>query len=54
MTEAEREAMGVTRRMPMSWEQARAALEADQALKNILGDLVEGFLSVGEVSHLIH
>lgn len=55
MTEAEREAMGVTRRMPMSWEQARAALEADQALKNILGDLVEGFLSVGEIlDELLH
>lgn len=54
MTEAEREAMGVTRRMPMSWEKARAALEADEELKNILGDLVDGFLSVGKVSYLIH
>jgi glutamine synthetase len=53
MTEAERGVVGVTRRMPMSWEEARAALEADEALKSILGGLVDGFLSVGEVSHLI-
>ncbi|KAG1762527.1 hypothetical protein EDD22DRAFT_891358 [Suillus occidentalis] len=55
MTEAEREAIGVTRRMPMSWEEARAALEADEALKNILGDLVDGFLSVGKtLDELLH
>ncbi|KAG1733151.1 hypothetical protein EDB19DRAFT_1639816 [Suillus lakei] len=53
MTEAERDAVGVTRRMPMSWEEARAALGADEALKSVLGDLVDGFLSVGQVSHLI-
>ncbi|KAG0694778.1 hypothetical protein DFH29DRAFT_301610 [Suillus ampliporus] len=48
MTEAEREAAGVRRRMPMTWEEARAALEGDQALKSMLGVLVDGFLSVGQ------
>lgn len=55
MTEAEREAAGVTQRMPMSWEEARAALVADEALKGILGGLVDGFLSVGEtLDGLLH
>ncbi|KAG2129655.1 uncharacterized protein EDB93DRAFT_1182164 [Suillus bovinus] len=49
MTEAEREAVGVTRRMPMSWEEARAALKADEELKGVLGVLVDGFLSAGEL-----
>ncbi|KAG2127126.1 hypothetical protein DEU56DRAFT_821304 [Suillus clintonianus] len=49
MTEAEREAVGVRQRMPLSWEDARAALEGDQVLKNVLGGIVEGFLSVGEI-----
>ena len=52
MTEAEREAVGVRRRMPRTWEEARAALEGDQALRSVLGGVVEGFLSVGKVSHL--
>jgi glutamine synthetase len=55
MTEAEREAVGVTQRMPMSWEEARAALAEDEALKGILGDLVDGFLAVGEtLDGLLH
>ncbi|KAG1803000.1 hypothetical protein EV424DRAFT_1517903 [Suillus variegatus] len=55
MTEAEREAVGVTRRMPMSWEEARAALEADEALKSLLGGLVDGFLAAGEtLDELLH
>jgi glutamine synthetase len=55
MTEAEREAVGVTQRMPMSWEEARAALVEDEALKGILGDLVDGFLAVGEtLDGLLH
>ncbi|KAG1860892.1 hypothetical protein F4604DRAFT_1788744 [Suillus subluteus] len=55
MTEAERKAVGVTRRMPMSWEEARAALVADEALKGILGGLVDGFLSAGEtLDGLLH
>ncbi|KAG1733379.1 uncharacterized protein EDB91DRAFT_1057527 [Suillus paluster] len=52
MTEAERETMGVRRRMPLTWEEARAALEGDQAFRGLFGGLVEGFLSVGKVSHL--
>ncbi|KAG2064132.1 glutamine synthetase/guanido kinase [Suillus decipiens] len=55
MTEAERVAAGITQRMPMSWEEARAALVADEAMKSILGDLVDGFLSVGEtLDELLH
>ncbi|KAG2355581.1 hypothetical protein BDR07DRAFT_1381418 [Suillus spraguei] len=55
MTEAERETAGITRRMPMSWEEARAALAADEGMKGILGDLVDGFLSVGEtLDELLH
>ncbi|KAG1778198.1 hypothetical protein EV702DRAFT_1196616 [Suillus placidus] len=55
MTEAERKAAGVTRRMPLSWEGARAALEADEALKGVLGGLVDGFLSAGEtLDEILH
>ncbi|KAG2355585.1 hypothetical protein BDR07DRAFT_1425677 [Suillus spraguei] len=55
MTETERVAAGVTRRMPMSWEEARAALAADEAMRGILGDLVDGFLSAGEtLDELLH
>jgi glutamine synthetase len=51
MTEAEREAVGVKRRLPRTWEEARGALEGDVAMRGLLGGVVQGFLAVGEVSH---
>jgi hypothetical protein len=51
MTEAERETVGVKRRLPRTWEEARGALEGDVAMRDLLGGVVEGFLAVGEVSH---
>jgi hypothetical protein len=52
MTEAEREAVCVKRRLPQTWEEARGALEGDVAMRDLLGGVVEGFFAVGEVSHL--
>jgi glutamine synthetase len=48
MTEAEREAVGVKRRLPRTWEEAGDALEGDVAMRDLLGGVVEGFLAVGE------
>jgi glutamine synthetase len=48
MTEAEREAVDVKRRLPRTWEEARGALEGDVAMRDLLGGVVEGFLAVGE------
>jgi hypothetical protein len=50
MTEAEREAVCVKRRLPRTWEEARGALEGGVAMRDLLGGVVEGFLAVGEVS----
>ncbi|OAX30505.1 glutamine synthetase/guanido kinase, partial [Rhizopogon vinicolor AM-OR11-026] len=44
MSEAERDAVGVSRRLPLTWEEARGALEGDEAMKGLLGGVVEGFL----------
>jgi len=51
MTEEEREAVGVRHRLPQTWEEARDALEGDEALKGLLGDVVGGFLTLREVCH---
>ncbi|KAJ8582528.1 glutamine synthetase/guanido kinase, partial [Rhizopogon salebrosus TDB-379] len=37
MTEAEREAVGVKRRLPRTWEEAGDALEGDVAMRDLLG-----------------
>ena len=52
MTEEERKAVGVIRRLPRTWEEARGALEGDEALRGLLGDVVGCFLNLGGVSHL--
>ncbi|OJA11276.1 hypothetical protein AZE42_12562 [Rhizopogon vesiculosus] len=49
MSEAERDAVGVRRRLPLTWEEARGALEGDEAMKGLLGGLVEGFLGAGGI-----
>jgi len=55
MTEAEREAVGVKGRLPRTWEEARGALEGDEAMRDLLGSVVEGFLAVGEtLDGLLH
>jgi len=53
MTEEERKAVGVMRRLPRTWEEARSALERDEALRGLLGDVVGCFLNLGGVSHLL-
>jgi glutamine synthetase len=40
MTEAERAAVGVKRRLPRTWEEARGALEGDVAMRDLLGGVV--------------
>ncbi|KAJ8592934.1 hypothetical protein M405DRAFT_811910 [Rhizopogon salebrosus TDB-379] len=55
MTEAERDAVCVKRRLPRTWEEARDALEGDIAMRDLLGGVVEGFLAVGEtLDGLLH
>ena len=50
MTIAEREALGITKRLPLNIVEARRCLAVDQAIKDILGsELVEHFLQVNEV-----
>ncbi|KAF9075505.1 hypothetical protein BDP27DRAFT_1315155 [Rhodocollybia butyracea] len=47
MDEAERQALGITKRMPLDIEQARANLEQDEVMKDVLGsELIEKYLSV--------
>ncbi|KAH7882852.1 hypothetical protein F5I97DRAFT_1977292 [Phlebopus sp. FC_14] len=49
MTDAERAAMGITKRMPLNIEQARDYLQADEAVKDILGPkFVDMFIKVNE------
>ncbi|KAF9220852.1 glutamine synthetase/guanido kinase [Gyrodon lividus] len=49
MTDAERGAMGITKRMPLSIEEARRCLLQDRALKDLLGpQIVETFVRVNE------
>lgn len=50
LTEAERQALGITKRMPFSIEEARRNLEQDDALCEVLGrDFVEKYLAVNKV-----
>jgi glutamine synthetase len=49
MTEAERRAMGITKRMPLNVEEARRYLREDGVLGEVLGkELVEPFLAVNK------
>ncbi len=55
MTEAERLQLGIHKRMPLTWEEGRAYIAADQALKSVLGpELVETYLNVNKVRHTFH
>lgn len=50
MTVEEREALGITRRLPLNIGEARQCLAADDDIKDILGsELVRDFLKVNEV-----
>jgi glutamine synthetase len=50
MTAPERQALGITERMPLSLDEARKNLEQDSVLCDVLGkDLVEKYLSVNKV-----
>jgi glutamine synthetase len=47
--EAGREALGITQRMSLSWEESRKAFSADEVLRNVLGgELMDNYLSVNE------
>ncbi|KAJ6577397.1 hypothetical protein B0H19DRAFT_557896 [Mycena capillaripes] len=49
MTEDERQALGIKKRMPLSIDAARKNLEQDSVLCDVLGrDLIEGYLSVNK------
>ncbi|KXN82730.1 Protein fluG, partial [Leucoagaricus sp. SymC.cos] len=49
MTEDERKALGITRRMPLDVEEARKYLAEDSGMKEVLGEvLVEKYLSVSK------
>ncbi|KAJ7116391.1 hypothetical protein C8R44DRAFT_792392 [Mycena epipterygia] len=49
MTEAERQTLGITARMPLNTDEARRNLEEDSALSEVLGrDLVEKYLTVNK------
>lgn len=50
MSEEEREALGITKRMSLSWEESRKNFEGNQTLHAIFGDnFVEKYLSVNQV-----
>lgn len=50
LTAVERDALGITRRLPLNIGEARRCLAADDAIKNLLGvELVETFLKLNEV-----
>jgi len=49
MTEAERQALGITKRLPLCIDDARTNLEQDSALCEVFGkDFVESYLSVNK------
>lgn len=51
MTEDERKALGITKRMPLNVEEARRNLAEDAGMKEVLGEvLIEKYLSVSKVS----
>ena len=50
MSEAERRALGITKRMPLSWEEAREKLASDNEIKTSIDpETIEKFLSVNKV-----
>lgn len=50
MTEAERHALGIRKRLPLSWEEARGNLPQDEVLREAFGDeFLEKYLSVNNV-----
>jgi len=52
MTEEERKALGITKRMPLDVEEARHNLVTDTGLKQVLGEnLVAKYISVSKASH---
>jgi glutamine synthetase len=54
LTASERQALGITTRMPLSLDEARKNLEQDSVLSNVLGkDLVQSYLSVNKVDEYV-
>lgn len=55
MTEDERHTFGVTKRLPLTWEQARTEFAKDKVMDGILGrDFCEKYLAVNQVSIRSH
>jgi len=53
MTEEERKAMGITKRMPLSVKEARQNLATDMGMEEVLGkNFVEKYLSINQASNL--
>ena len=51
MGEEKRRAIGITKRMPLSWEESMKVFGSDEFLRHILGgELVDKYLAVSEVS----
>ena len=51
MGEEARRKLGITKRMPLTWEESIKAFKSDELLKKILGsEVVDMYLSVNEVS----
>jgi hypothetical protein len=54
MGEEKRKKYGITKRMPLSWEESTKAFGSDELLRRILGgELVDKYLAVSEVSSRI-
>jgi len=50
LSEEERQTMGVTQRMPLTWEESRQNLAQSEALRDILGSsFVDRYLAVNKV-----
>lgn len=55
MSEMEREKRGVTQRMPLTLDEARAALHEDGVMRSVLGEeLVKAYLAVNKVSTFLY
>lgn len=53
MTETERLQLGIHKRMPLTWKEARTNIASDLDLKTVLGpELVDMYLAVNKVRHM--
>jgi glutamine synthetase len=51
MGEEKRRKLGITKRMPLTWEESMKAFGSDELLRKLLGgELIDKYLAVSEVS----